>query len=321
MKNKLSKDEIRQRFGIYGARLRKTNEKTLRISKTTAGNAVANLLTYIALAALTVVFLAPFIYMIVRSVMSSKDLADAFVVTWVPRSFVFENYVYAFKVLDYIPRLLRSLLIAGGSALAQVMTSAFVAYGLARIKFRGSNLLFVLVIFSLIVPPQTVIIAQYLLFAQVGFTNSAVPYVLPCLFALGLNGGLFVFLFRQAFKGMPEELENAAMIDGTNLFTAYFRVMLPNASSTILVSVILSFIWQWNNYFEPSIYINSTDQYTLVMMLQNLSSVASKQYGMSNFTSGVNLAATFLCALPVIIIFFILQKRFMKGIETTGLAN
>ena len=151
--------------------------------------------------------------------------------------------------------------------------------------------------------------------------NTIVPLILPSFFSLGLNGGLFVFLFRQFFKSMPKELENAALIDGTGVFGAYFKIMLPNASSAMLVTLILSFIWQWNNYFEPSLYIREQDRYTLVMMLSNLSATAQGTLGASTFNNGVNLAATFLCALPLIIVFFVLQKRFTKGIETSGLAN
>ena len=305
----------------YKEKLLKLNERTLRLSKKSTGTLFGNLLTYAVLISLTVIFLAPFVYMLSRSVMSAKDLADSWNVKWLPRSFVFENYSYAFKVLDYWKTLLRSLLYAGLGTLFQVLSCSFVAYGLARIRFRGSGLLFGLVIFALIVPPQTIIVTQYVMYSNYGLVNTAVPFILPCLFSLGLQGGLFTFIFRQFYRGMPQELENAALIDGTGIFGAYFRVIVPNAASSVLVTSILSFIWHWNDYFEPSLYITDRKAYSLTMMLQNLGGNAGALSGVASFTNGINLAATFLCALPVILIFFILQRRFMKGIETTGLAN
>ena len=304
----------------YQKKAYKLNEQTIRLSKKGVGTVVGNIFTYVVLISLTVIFLAPFVYMLSRSVMSAKDLADSYNVKWLPRSFVFENYSYAFRILDYWRTLARSLVYAGLATLFQVVSCSFVAYGLARIKFRGSGFLFGLVIFALIVPPQTIIVTQYVLYSNMGLVDTAIPFILPCLFSLGLNGGLFTFIFRQFYKGMPAELENAALIDGTGIFGAYFRVIMPNASASILVTSILSFIWHWNDYFEPTIYITDRDAYSLTMMLQNLSSNLSAM-GSGVFTNGINLAATFLCALPVIVIFFILQRRFMKGIETTGLAN
>lgn len=313
-------ETVKQKAAEYKKRAYKLNERTLRFSKKGTGTLVGNLLTYAVLISLTVIFLAPFIYMLSRSVMSAKDIADFYNVKWLPRSFVFENYSYAFKILDYWATLARSLLYAGLATLFQVLSCSFVAYGLARIRFRGSNLLFVLVIFALIVPPQTIIVTQYVMYSNFNLVNTAIPFILPCLFSLGLNGGLFTFLFRQFYKSMPQELENAALIDGTGIFGAYFRVIMPNASATTLVVCILAFIWQWNNYFEPSIYITDRKAYSLTMMLQNLGGNTAAMGGAA-FTDGVKLAATFLCALPVILFFFILQRRFMKGIETTGLAN
>ena len=296
------------------------NNKYLRFSKKNILGFTGNTFTYIMLISLSVIFLAPFFYMIGRSVMSAQDLADINIV-WLPRSFVFRNYTQAFTVLNYVDRLIWSLFIAGTAVVGQIISCSFVGYGLARIKFKGNGLAFALIIFAMLIPPQTIIMSQYLMFARAGFMNSVVPIISPSFFSLGLNGGLFVFLFRQFYKNMPHELENAALIDGTGIFGAYFRIMLPNASSTILVTVILSFIWQWNNYFEPTIYINELNKYTLVMMLKNLGTTAASQFKINSFNNGINLAATFLCALPIIVLFLVLQRKFIKGIETSGLAN
>jgi len=298
----------------------KINDKTLRISKKNMSGLSADIVTYVMLLALSVIFIVPFLYILSKSLMSAEDLVDTNV-QWIPRKLIFENYTFAFMVLSYIPRLIRSVSVAGVSVLGQVLSCSFVAYGIARMKFKGRGIIFSLVIFAMLIPPQAIIVTQYLEFAKLRMLDTFWPIILPCFFSLGLNGGLFVFLFHQFFKAMPKELEDAALIDGTGIFGAFFRVVFPNSGATILVTSILSFIWQWNNYFEPGIYITIRDKYTLSMMLPALGSESVSMNMSSGFNNGTWLAATCLCVLPVIIIFFILQKRFIKGIETTGLAN
>ena len=303
----------------YMSRLAQFNEKSLRFSKKGTAGFFANLVTCVMMISLCVIFLIPFFYLLSHSVMSAQDLADGSV-EWIPRSYIFENFTFAMRLLNYFPRLFYSLGVTAAAVFTQVLSCAFVAYGLARIRFRGNGLIFALIIFTMIIPTQALIVTQYLLYSRLGLLNTMLPMILPCLFASGLNGGLFCFLFRQFFKGIPVELESAAYIDGLGVVKTFFKIMLPNSGAPILVTSILSCIWQWNNYFEPSIYITEPSRYTLTMMLSNLSKTAS-QMNMGGFTSGVNLAATALCALPVILLFFILQKRFIKGTESSGLAN
>lgn len=295
------------------------NDRTIRMNKTTGGRLLGNGLTYALLIALSIIFLVPYIYMICGSLMSAIDLADINV-KWIPRSLVWDNYRDAIMALDYWKTLLFSVIVTGLSMIGQIFVCAFVGYGLGRIRFKLNGLIFVLVIFSMIIPPQTIIVCQYLMYASFGVVHTWIPMILPCFFGLGLNGGLFVFLYRQSFRAAPRELENAAMIDGTGFLGAFFRVMLPCASSTILVVSILSMIWQWNNFFEPGVYINNTDFYTLTMKLQVTVYQEAVQNSMS-FTNALQLAATVLSALPIIVVFFLLQKKFIRGIETTGLAN
>ena len=300
--------------------IKKLNETYFRFGKRNSIKLVSSLVTYLMLAALSIIFLVPFFFMFSRSLMSTVDLADINV-QWVPRHLSVKNFVYAAQALDFGKRLLWSMTITVLAVLGQTMSASFVGYGLARIRFRGNGLFFALIIFTLLIPPQTIIMAQYLMYAGAGLLDTAAPIVLPAFFTLGLNGGLFVFLFRQFYKSMPGELENAALIDGTGIFGAYFRIMMPNSGSILLVSTILSFIWQWNNYFEPTLFIKDVNRFTLVMMLSNLWVNAASTFTKVGFTSGINLAATVLSACPPIIIFLILQRRFIKGIETSGLAN
>ena len=300
-------------------RIEKLNNNTVRLNKRWFGTATANILSYAMLIALSAIFLAPFIYMISGSLMSAEDIANVNVF-WIPTQFVTDNYEYAYMVMDYLPRLLSSSLYTLLAVLGQVLSCALVGYSLARFQYKLRGLFFGLVIFSLVIPPQTLIVSQYVMFSRSGLSDSWWPIILPCFFSLGLNGGLFTFIFRQSFRGLPRELEDAAMIDGLGFFRTFFQIVIPSSASSMLVVSILSLIWQWNNYFEPSIYLRSSSKYSLTMMLSSSIWMETSQQGIS-YTSGILLAATVLASLPVILIFFILQRRFIRGIETAGLAN
>lgn len=279
---------------------------------------MSSIVIYVLLISLSFVYLTAFFYMLGHSLMSVDDWKNENV-KWLPHHIVFGNYTFALRILQYSKALLLSLGVTALATFGQVITCSFVGYGLARIKFKGNQIAFLLIIFTMIIPPQTIIVPQYLLFSKFGMVNTYLPIILPCFFAMGLNGGIFIFIFRQFFKGMPAELENAALIDGTGVFGAYYRIMLPNASSAMLVSFILSFVWQWNNAFESSIYISDFNNATLTLRLQFFDSLAIETN--TTYTSGVVIASTVLIVLPVVVIFFIMQKRFMQSIETSGLAN
>jgi len=299
-------------------KIKKLNDRTVKITKRNAVLTLANGSTYIILMALSVVFLVPFLYIATQSLMSSQDLANPNV-QWIPKYITFDNYKFAFQILEYPRRLALSAFITMVSMFGQLFSCSFVAYGISRIKFKGAGVLFSIIMFTMIIPPQSIIVSQYLMFSKYEMLDSYLPVILPCFFALGLNGGMFIFLFRQFFKSIPNELENAAYIDGSGIMGTYFRVIIPNSGAAILVVTILSTIWQWNNFFEPSVYVTDVSKYTLTMLLSDLGSQAAQINLWVN--NGVDLAATFLCLFPLLLLFFFLQKKFIKGIETTGLAN
>ena len=278
-----------------------------------------DLATYFLLIALSIVFLMPFYYMISKSLMLPGDDYNQ-AVKWLPRSLNISNYRYALEAMDYGRRLVMTIVIVGVSVAAQIITCSLVAYGLARVRVPGGKTLFGLILFTLIIPPQTLIVPQYILFSGMHMVDSYLPIIIPCFFAMGLNGGLVIFILRQFFRGLPRELEDAAMIDGTSLFGCFVRIMLPNSKQALLVTTILSVVWQWNNSFEPSIYIKDAQkQAGLVLYLNYAWGNAVSQN--SVFNQCIDVTATLLAILPVILLFLVLQKQFMKGIETTGLAN
>jgi len=290
---------------------------------------VTNIPVYFLLISMSFVFLLPFVYMILTSLMSTVDQANASLVKWLPRdlSMVGYNYKNAITALNYWPKLWTSAWTTALCILGQVISCTFVAYGLARLKFKGRGIIFGLVIFTLIIPPQVIVAPLFYMFSKnspfgLEWYNTFLPMIVPCFFAMGLGGGLFIFVYRQYFKTMPAELENAALIDGCGIFGSYVKVILPNTKSPMLVCLILSLVWQWNNFFEPSVFILDAKVYgNLPMQLEAMKDNMGNALYSSTQSGAMDMAATFLVILPIILVFFLLQNQFMKSIERVGLAN
>ena len=214
-------------------------------------------LTYLVLIDVAFVFLFPVFYMISTSLKSAQDLADA-TVYWIPRSPAWENYLLGFRALDFLPALRNSLASTVPAAFGQVLSCSFIAYGLARMRFPGREPLFLLVLFTFLIPPQTIIIPLFILYRHLGWIDTFYPFIVPSFLGHGLQGALFILVFRQFFRGLPSELEDAASIDGANPFRTFFQIMLPLARPAILVVLLFSLVWHWNDYFEPMMFFYRT---------------------------------------------------------------
>ena len=285
---------------------------------------------YLLLLALAFVFLYPFLYMIVTSLMSSEDLNN-FTVEWIPRSLHFANYRWAAKLMNLGAGFKNSVIVTVFSTLGQLLSCSMAGYGLARYRFPGKKAFFFVIILAMIVPAQTIIIPQYLMYAQFGWLNTYLPLIVPCFFGFGFKGALYIYIFRQFYLGLPRELEAAARVDGCGFIRTYVRIIFPTARTAYVVVLVLSLVWNWSNYFEPSMYLSKSNMYTLSMCLNNitdalslsadtLSTVYSVNDG-NTLNNAVLMAGAFLVILPVGIAFAFLQKKFVQGIERTGLTG
>jgi multiple sugar transport system permease protein len=282
-----------------------------------AGDAIV----YLILFDFAFVFLYPYLYMVITSLKSPVQLMDM-LARWIPREIYLDNYPLAWKGLDYVRSLLNSLLVTALSTLGHLLACSFVAYGFARYKFPGRNLLFGLVLFTLIIPSETVIISLYIQYNKLRWLDTYLPLILPTFLAVGLRGGVFIFIYRQFFMGIPYEYEEAARIDGSGDFGIYWRIVLPLTQPAILVTAILSIVWHWNDYFEPSMYIKSKGNFLLPMSLPDLSFNLEQFMQVADAVNrGVIMAGTFMTAMPILVLYIILQRRFIAGIARTGLTG
>jgi len=287
------------------------------------------------------VVLYPILYMFSVSVREAKDLYDPTVI-WIPRNFTLENYQYVWELIDYPTVLKETAQITVISTIIHVFICAMIGYGFARFNFRFKGLLFGLVIFTLLVPSQLVSIPMYVQYrsfdffglGQLGRLFGGKPwtvnlldkhavYYVPALVGQGLRSGLFVFIFRQFFRSMPKELEDAAAIDGCSTFGTFLRIMIPCAGPAFVTSILFSVVWYWNEYYTASMYF--TDSQTLAMALGTLQSLL-RSVGHEIYKDPYSVvvqmqSACVLTILPLILLFVVMQSKFTESIDKTGIVG
>jgi multiple sugar transport system permease protein len=201
-----------------------------------------------------------------------------------------------------------SLIYAGSNVIAVVFTASFCAYGFARIKFRGRNLWFGIVLATLFLPNVIVIVPQFIMFTQLGWRNTFLPLVVPMFF----GGGAFnIFLLRQFFMTIPEELADAARIDGSSEFGIYWRIMMPLARPALVTVAIFTFLNAWNDLLGPLLYLAKPDLYTISVGLANFQGTLTTRWDLL-------MAASTATILPIVILFFLAQRYFIRGIVLSG---
>lgn len=298
--------------------------------KKLAKKIVLGIILYLVLFDLAFVFIYPFLTMISDAFKTDSDLVNS-TVKWLPTELYFNNFKVAFKELDYLNYLKNSVLEALIATIGHTLVCSFVGYGFARYNFKGKNLLFMGVILSMLVPVQVLVIPLYITFSRWGWLNTWLPLLVPCFFGFGLRGGFYIFLFRQFFMSLPWEMEEAARIDGCGPIKTFIKIMLPMSRSSVLVAVVLSIVWHWNDYFEPNIYLSMVPQLNFLPsklpgMYEKIAAVVDETGDVANAASTVInqancMAATFLVILPLLIAYMFVQKQFMEGVERSGLTG
>lgn len=295
------------------------------------GRKITRLALYLFLFDIAFIFLFPFLHMIVTSLKTNADLYDP-TVNWIPRNLKYENYVMAFKGLEYFKFLKNSAIYTVIGTIGHILSCSFIGYGFARYKVPGDKVLFAIVLLAIIIPIQSLIIPYYMLYANLKWLNTFFPIIVPTFFGFGLRGGIFILVFRQFYLSIPRALEDAAKIDGCNFIRVYWNIALPVVKSAFIVTLILSIAWHWNDYYEPMMYNTNSALHTLPTKLNRIKEIVFHppqdffvEFNIIDqekvINSAVLMAATFLVLLPVIIVFSFLQKKFMQGIERTGLVE
>lgn len=228
-----------------------------------------------------------------------------------PKSWRWINYRDVFTYQPFARHYLNSLLVSGIGTAGNILFGALAGYGFARMKFRGRNTLFVILLTALMMPVEVTIIALFQMAKVVGLTDSLTPLILLAIF--GGQGAFTTFLMRQYFLSLPRELEEAAKIDGLGHFATFFKISMPLAAPAIGSAAILSFLSSWNAFLEPLVFINSIKKFTLPLSLANFTDT----YGLPQWH--LQLAATSLAVVPIMIVYVIFQKKIADAMVFSGL--
>lgn len=305
----------------YGYKLRK-----IALGKQGNDGVVFKAVVYGLLVSIGFVYLYPVLYMISQSFKSLQDLLDP-TVMWLPKSLHLDNYVRAWKALDFPASFGASLFNSVLPAAAQTASCALVGYGLARFRFPGKRVMIGLMMLTFVIPVQVVMIPLFLLFQKYGMLGSPLPFIVPALFAGGIKSVLFILIYTQFFRTIPKALEESAQLDGAGALNIFARIILPNTVPAVVVVFLFSLVWHWNETYTASLYLRDSMR-TLPMMLQAFEQSYAQMYSSSgagstyvDINESIKLAGTMLIILPLLLLYLFAQKWFVEVIDRTGITG
>ncbi len=278
----------------------------------TAKKRAKTVIYHIIVCAVGLVMIYPLIWMVMSSF---KETSTIFTTagSLIPEKFTLENYVNGWKGFGNVSFgtfFANSLFISITATIGTIVSSAIVAYGFSRCKFRGRGVLFAAVLISMMLPAQVLMIPQYLWYEKLGWVGTYLPLIVPYYFAIQ---GFFVYLIMNFINGIPTELDEAAKIDGCSYYTIFGRIILPLIVPSLITTGIFSFMWRWDDFLSALLYVNESARYPVSLALKLFSDPGSS----SDY--GAMFAMATLSILPAVIIFIFLQKYLVEGIATSGL--
>ncbi len=289
------------------------------------------------------VVLYPLLYMVSNAFKPVEQYYDPSVV-WIPKSLTLENFKIVALVMDIGNVMKNTVIIELLPAIISAMVCMMIGYGLARFNFRGKRFVVACVILTIIVPQQTIASSLYSSFRYFDFLGIlkflhrfipavdtlnliGTPWVtiLPSLLGVGLKSGIFIFIYMQFFTGLPKELQEAAAIDGCGEFRTFLKIIVPTAKNINIAVLLLAVVWNWNDYYTPSMFIRTKDTIATAMasFQANLENLHNMGIGVANIQTAQTQiqAACLITILPLVVLYIFLQKRFSEGIENSGLTG
>lgn len=255
----------------------------------------------------SIFFLLPLLWMFSTSLKPDSEVFE-FPPRFLPTSWDWNNYYLGWNALPFNRYLLNTTIVTFTNVIGNLISCSLPAYAFARLRARGSNFLFLLVLSTMMVPFQVTMIPNFILFTMLGWTNTLLPITVPAWFGWPFS----IFLLRQFFRSLPRELDDAARIDGCSYFRIYWNIILPLSKPALATIAIFGFIGNWNNFLAPLIYINKQDLYTLALGLNLFRGQYVTYYNQL-------MAVSLLALAPILIVFFFTQKTFIQGIALTGI--
>ena len=291
---------------------------------------IKKLLIYFLLIPLGFICLYPVLYMFINSLLSAEDLVDP-AVTWVPSTLSFDNYIMAFKTLDFVPSFLMSVFMSVIPAILQTLATSLTGFGLARFNFKGKKLWIVLVVLTFVIPTAVMEIPQYIMFDQYHLLKTPFVVFLPALTGQGLKSAIFVLIFYAFFRSYPISFDEAAELDGAGKLRIYYTIAMPAAKGAIVLCFLFSMVWYWNetdllSLFSPNIStlprVLSEFANKFTELYANGSTTASGAGGcIGSVNEAITLAGTCLSVIPMLVMYLFLQRQFVESVERSGITG
>ena len=282
------------------------NGTTKRTFKRITGEALFHLFV----TALGFFMLYPILWMISNSFKTNLEIFNSF--SLIPAKLNFDSYIRGWKynnAITFTVFLRNSFLYTAVATLGAVLASASVAYGFARIRFRGNSIFYGIMFLTLMLPYQVIMVPQFIIFQKIGWVNTLLPLIVPQF------GGqaFFIFLMVQFIRGIPKELDQSAMIDGCGRFSIFIRIIFPLIKPALVTSAIFSFYWRWDDFLGPLLYLNRPRNFTVSLALRMFSDPATSTDWGAIFAMGT------LSLIPVFLVFIMFQKYIVQGMVTSGI--
>ena len=279
---------------------------------------LGKVITFLLLAGVSILFIIPLLWMISTSLKEAQDLVG---IRWIPTRLAWENYVDAFSFGMWPQWTFNTIVITFSSVVGQVLSSSLVAYAFARLRWRGRDMLFSIVLATMMLPSVVTMIPQFVLFANLpafGFmgskvwTNTFLPLIVPAF----TGSAFYIFLLRQFMRGIPQDLSDAARIDGAGELRIWWSIIMPMTKPALAVVAIFTFQGAWQDFMGPLLYLQSEKWYTLQLGLRQFEAAAGGSPAWHWL-----MAASLMVMLPVLIVFIAFQRYFIEGFNFSGLAG
>lgn len=269
-----------------------------------------NIVWYIVVGLLSIVFILPFIWM-VSTAFKTAPQCIAYPPEFIPRPFSLRAFKEIFAICPLLTYITNSVIITALCILGTLLSCSMVAYGFSRFYCKEKNILFTILLATMMIPNFTLIIPQFSLYTKLGWVNTFLPLILPSFLA---TNAFSIFIMRQFFMSFPKELDEAARLDGCSYFGVFTKILLPNSKTVLFIVALFCFVSVWNDFFGPLIYLNDMDKYTLAVGLVMLKASQGATLDM-----GPMMAGALVAVIPTFILYLTCQKYFVQGIVTTGL--
>ena len=288
---------------------------------------IFRLFTYLLIASVGFSFLYPFIFLTLKSLQSPFDLIDSSV-GLIPTSLYLENYTKAFQTIGFFNALTESIQISFFPALAQVVSTALIGYGLARFDFPFKKTIVVLILFTFIIPAPVLMIPTYLMYRDLGILGNIGAFIYPAIFGQGIKSTIFIMIFYQFFNTIPRVLDEAARVDGAGPIRVFLKVSLPLAIPAVVVVFLFSFVWYWNETYLTGLYMPQAR--TLPLQLTRFADSFRQQFGnvdqnaegfVDRLNEAIYMAGTLISILPLLLLYFGLQKWFVESVDRSGITG